>query len=163
MNQLYALFQEEAGYSLPWELFVKQIEGLMQINQPKKVFVPHKTTTLYHNGQGIDIDENIAPMIELLWGLGINTMMSCENNIPLEYIWIQFEKAADYAFFMDIIRPRLSPSQLERVFPKLIKGPVPNQWFHSQTYENIAPNFSSYWIRFPGSDYSFVMEKLRNK
>lgn len=41
----------------------------------------HKAVPVKHpNGAVIDIDEPIAPLMALIWGLGITTTTSCEDN-----------------------------------------------------------------------------------
>ena len=65
----------------------------------------HATVSVYNPmyDEHIDIDKNIAPLIELLWLNGISTLLSCENNVPRKHIWIYFETASDLESFSDIV------------------------------------------------------------
>jgi len=63
----------------------------------------HKTTTLIHLNEPIEIDEMIAPLISEIWKAKIITLNSCENNIPKGYIWIQFDTGNDCTKFLNII------------------------------------------------------------
>ena len=50
---------------------------------------------------GIEIDEEIAPLIELIWNLGLRTSNSCQDN-PAGMVWIEFA-AEDAAEFLNIV------------------------------------------------------------
>lgn len=69
-----------------------------------KFNVQHKTTKLKHNsGILVDIDKNISKLIKLLWKLKINTCNSCEDNVPADYMWIQFQTNNDFEKFMNLL------------------------------------------------------------
>jgi hypothetical protein len=50
----------------------------------------HKTVMLQLDDDEIPIDEEIAEMIQLVWDLDMMTSMSCQDNIPTGFIWIEF-------------------------------------------------------------------------
>ena len=64
---------------------------------------PHKTVELEYDDEIIDIDKNISDLMECLWVCDIQTVNSCENNIPKNYIWIEFLELFDLERFQDIL------------------------------------------------------------
>jgi hypothetical protein len=57
---------------------------------------PHPTVSVEAPGQGmIGIDVDIAPLLELLWARGVETVQSCQESMP-GMVWIAFE-APDHA------------------------------------------------------------------
>ena len=64
---------------------------------------PHKTVELEYDDEIIDIDKNISDLMECLWVCDIQTVNSCENNIPKNYIWIEFLDFFDLERFQDIL------------------------------------------------------------
>lgn len=49
------------------------------------------------------VDCGIAPLVEALWQRGMMTTLSCENNVPKGFVWIQFDGINSAAKFMDRI------------------------------------------------------------
>jgi hypothetical protein len=68
----------------------------------------HKTKHISYEGIEADIDEGIADLILLLWQKNISTTMSCENNVPESYVWIEFASVFEAEKFIDKIRPEFS-------------------------------------------------------
>jgi hypothetical protein len=66
----------------------------------------HRQTKVRHPREGlIEVDEGIAPLLKLLWKLGIDTFMSCERqearpDCPIELVWIMFRSTQDLAKFL---------------------------------------------------------------
>ena len=52
---------------------------------------------------GIEIDTYIAPLIRQIWAVGIDTLNSCEENVPRGYIWIEFATSEDLREFLAIV------------------------------------------------------------
>jgi hypothetical protein len=50
-----------------------------------------------------EIDKNISELISELWKNNIETSMSCENNVPENYVWIEFPYVGDFHTIMDIL------------------------------------------------------------
>lgn len=69
-----------------------------------KVFNPFTKTE-------INIDEEIAKLIELIWSHGIKTDNSCQNNVPSGYIWIQFSTPDDATKFINLVVTEADDSQ----------------------------------------------------
>lgn len=124
----------------------------------------HSTTTIFNTitHEHIDIDTYIAPLIGYIWLNGISTDLSCENNVPDNYIWINFSTANDLELFLGIVFKDREPEDdfYHRGFPGFGK---PDGWYY-----NIVPSrnkqndvFISVSVRFPQKDYNIVLEKLK--
>jgi hypothetical protein len=50
----------------------------------------HKVVDLEYHGNKVKIDTKIAPLISELWKAGINTSNSCEDNVPANFVWVEF-------------------------------------------------------------------------
>ena len=86
----------------------------------KTMTTNHPTQTISHEGMTAEVDEMIAPLILNLWKLGINTVLSCQDN-PSSYliggwIWIVFTTEQDYEKFISIAagEPNSIPESLYR-------------------------------------------------
>src|SRR5437773_4458721 len=51
--------------------------------------------------EGVAIDVEIAPLIELLWDLNIDTMNSCQNNHGR--VWLEFASPPDAEMFLNTV------------------------------------------------------------
>jgi hypothetical protein len=51
----------------------------------------------------LGLDKKIAPLIKSLCELGIDTLNSCENNVPKGWVWIEFITSMDAERFLDIV------------------------------------------------------------
>lgn len=54
----------------------------------------------YHTVQYIEIDKKLVPLMKELWNAGIRTRMSCEDNVPKGYVWIEFRSPSDLDKFL---------------------------------------------------------------
>ena len=70
--------------------------------------IPHETKSVADpqslTGAFIQIDKSIAPLISALWHLGIGTLNSCEDNVPKNYVWIEFDDSSSVNAFLNIIQ-----------------------------------------------------------
>jgi hypothetical protein len=65
--------------------------------------VNHPTVALTDpNGQGVEIDVDIAPLIEGLWRKGVLTAQSCQESIH-GYVWIAFLDVGDALDFLEAL------------------------------------------------------------
>jgi hypothetical protein len=55
-------------------------------------------------GDGVQIDHDIAPLIQWLWDRGWQTVNSCQDNHG--YVWIEFFSATEAEAFLDYIMKR---------------------------------------------------------
>lgn len=124
----------------------------------------HATISVYNTieSEYIDIDQNIASLLECMWANNISTLMSCENNVPDNYIWIQFETSQDLELFLEIVFKDLDPGDnfYDRGFPGWGKK---DGWYHDIIAgRNMKDEVSiSISIRFPQKDHDTVLNKLK--
>jgi hypothetical protein len=139
----------------------------------------HETITLRLEkyNTNVKIDKKIAPLISELWKANIMTSNSCENNVPDEFIWIQFEDLRDYKKFLNIIflHERCDNEILQRA----IRGNSENDcWRYDMSLDtDYETNEDGYMIdddceceyieigvsvRFPQKDLDFVHTKIKN-
>ena len=52
--------------------------------------------------QKTSVDEGIAPLLRAMWDVGIDTTLSCQENV-LGSIWIEFEEPDDALYFAHIV------------------------------------------------------------
>lgn len=57
---------------------------------------------------GVLVDANIAPLLKKLWRLGFTTYLSCQDNVPEGYAWIEFssrEEGVDFVAILSDVLP----------------------------------------------------------
>jgi hypothetical protein len=147
----------------------------------------HKKVSLFNPflEKHLDIDKNIAELIECLWKLDIETTNSCENNVPTDYVWIEFFSGADAETFLEIIGKHIYKDKADKYeeddLYQRMKRPAdepPNQWLYScelgDCNESIINDdlvmddefggFSiSISVRFPQKDYLVVLNALKQE
>ena len=140
------------------DLFIERFRYLITTDISRHKKGKHTTTVI----DGINIDYNISELIKLIWECGINTENSCENNVPQDYIWIQFSEYDDYLHFMQIVVYYCGDEdivQRSHSFPEH----VPGAWIHTvhppEMDDPMYPNFS---VRFPVADKQFVVNQLKD-
>lgn len=124
----------------------------------------HKQVKVFHPKwkEYIRIDTKIAPLIEVLWSLNIDTYNSCQDNTPRNYIWIEFRTASDCEEFLNIIRPKKWFCGFYRKWKFNV-----NVWDHNEIYDEQegeiiqnGPIELSLSVRFPVSDYKRVLKAV---
>jgi len=53
------------------------------------------------DGDRIQIDRDIAPLIREIWDMGISTVNSCQDNRG--YVWVMFSTPIDASIFLDAV------------------------------------------------------------
>ena len=167
LEQLDTLYKKLQQYNKnkSTHIHCAECEKLIDLsNQPH-----HEKTILKHNGEDIPIDNLIVPLIKQIWKAGINTIQSCEDNNPENYIWLEFVSPKDGKKFLRIIRKTKNESLKERMHMDF-EGE--NQWY----YKCILDDTSTYdeafdpaeWklsllfsVRFPQKDLKKVMKQLK--
>jgi hypothetical protein len=83
----------------------------------------HKQTAILDpiSNQMIEVDEGIAPLLKAIWGFGIETCNSCQENKP-GTIWIEFLRADDVEAFLASVISGLDP----------VSSPESNNWLYSR-------------------------------
>ena len=76
----------------------------------------HKTILVkYFNITEYEIDEEIAELFPYLWNNKIETSLSCQDNVPKNYIWIMFDDYYSFNNFMNIVIENTSINEYERI------------------------------------------------
>lgn len=139
----------------------------------------HKQVLIKYARRSAEVDEGIAHLILQLWKHGIHTMMSCENNVPNNYIWINFSTPGDASKFLDLVATFSDePNSIYSIMTS--HSEEPGHWKYdihtmdigiesiideeTNTCEDkvIGPHkfFFDVSIRFPKEDLDFIMKKL---
>lgn len=122
----------------------------------------HPQVEIECNGRQAEVDEAITGLIETLWKLDIDTMMSCQNNNG--QIWICFAYSLDAQKFLEVCvtpKPREGddPTLVDRILGDNDDGDgwkydtFPLDW--SEDDDIYIPLAIS--IRFPRKDYDEVL------
>ena len=63
---------------------------------------PHKTVKLQYENEDVEIDEDLAPLIQEIWKADIATMMCCQET-DAGIAWIEFDSMDDFLQFINIV------------------------------------------------------------
>jgi hypothetical protein len=155
------------------DFLIKQINHVLDCDDASRLpYKPHKTVEMNYDGKLINIDENIAELIKLIWACGIHTINSCEDNIPSGYIWIHFAHMVDMRkFYQCIFNGIDAGSGPDRdVFGRAVNNDpfTPGKWYTKFNAEidwqskNVITDIDfNVSVRFPQSDCEFVCSKLK--
>lgn len=129
--------------------------------------LPHQTIILENqDGNLINIDKNIAPLISEIWKTNIFTTNSCENNVPKDFIWIEFEAEFDLKEFLFVVFTGMSyynptfqrASLTDR--HNLLNWQFKMNIDIGEDDESMIDNEITYSVRFPKCDYVPVLERF---
>jgi hypothetical protein len=89
----------------------------------KRILIEHKQTAILDPSSNtmIEVDEGIAPLLQVIWNCGIITCNSCQENKP-GIIWIEFLAAEDAEAFLTRVVSGLDP----------INSPAADNWLYSR-------------------------------
>lgn len=134
----------------------------------------HETVKLWYEPYKdyIDIDRNIAPLINEIWKAGIETNNSCEDNISEIYddedicMWISFDSEFDMYHFLTIIFDGIS--KYGEFFARTnCNSNDKFKWKYSiwivcdTNKSNIIRKINIFHsVRFPRRDYSYILQKM---
>jgi hypothetical protein len=139
----------------------------------------HKTQLVKVGNRAAQIDCKIALLIEGLWKLDIDTCLSCENNVPENWIWIDFATANDAENFLNIVSTysENSNSMYQRIVG--VWDNIKDTWQYKTNIDNfgvesdideddyVVEEFAgkhcfnfSLSIRFPNKDLKAVTKKI---
>ncbi|BCS83120.1 hypothetical protein QLL95_gp1003 [Cotonvirus japonicus] len=158
-----------------------------------KRHVKHSTIDIFNPfmKKKIPIDTGIARLIKYMWMCDINTTNSCENNIPENYIWIEFLSAVHLENFLKIVfkdidckskiyrRANSRYSYLPTIYGQKESASVgANVWIYNmltydncllsseQNIENQETKINEIYVltslRFPKSDYQWICKRFEN-
>lgn len=137
------------------------------------------------------IDKNISELIYNIWLTKIGTIMSCEANVPKNYIWIQFASEKDLHRFLEVvfIGTDVDTQAANRALGS--SEDYDDTWDYSMSYDlvtlsdiNGTPEIdkktdpgvgvvstdtpdvigkitSAHSIRFPSQDYDFILKRFK--
>jgi hypothetical protein len=126
-------------------------------------------------GHDIDIDENIAPLISEIWKAQINTNNSCQDNVPADYVWVEFSSINDFDKFINIINNSLT--ERSTMYERMMGYDGPHWRYNSlmhdenEVYESDVddivaigpPKFKvTISLRFPQCDLDEVYTRVRD-
>lgn len=126
--------------------------------------ITHATNSMYNPiyDDHVDIDKNISELIEYIWLNGISTTLSCENNAPENYIWIEFETFFDLEMFLEIVFKDFNSGDnfYDRGFPG---WGINEGWYYEinatkNKKHKVSIDIS---VRFPRKDHNIILEKLK--
>jgi molybdopterin-guanine dinucleotide biosynthesis protein A len=127
----------------------------------------HKTIELTYEGTPVDIDKKIAPLIEEIWKAGISTANSCENNNPINYIWIEFDTSIGCENFLNICFKNIDKNNDIFIRAMCKHEWDKNAWIYSTCVDcynsdsDIIKNtIMGTSVRFPKQDYQFIYDKF---
>ena len=133
----------------------------------------HKQVPLFNpiNQKHINIDLNIAELILNLWQLGINTILSCEDNF--DTVWIQFSYDDAKRFLNFLVKqrdnhPELFSNIISEEFWKYSTNIIDRSEIYDKQKDEISRNTRStidfeIGIRFPKEDYYIVLNILKRE
>lgn len=134
--------------------------------------LPYSTDT-------VEVDKDIAALIQALWDRGIETEESCQNIGPGS-VWIQFSTSHDALMFLSLvasIRETEGPEAADRLYHRMIDGEggweyeiAPGDLNLIMVDEEGVAGFSGppdlvlpVAVRFPVSDYFRVLHLVMQK
>lgn len=150
------------------------INHVIKCEQSRKRTRNHKTVPVVNpfTKKQVEIDKAIAKLIKYMWMQGIETVNSCEDNIPENYIWIEFADYNQFQKFMDILfRGLKSDCEIRNRAYGLFEEHVERSWIYkSFVIDNCMYNNSrtinaltfSVSLRFPKSDYDWVCQRFED-
>jgi hypothetical protein len=96
---------------LPGEARAKDTRTLrVRRKKEREDLIEHKQTAILDPASNmmIEVDEGIAPLLQIIWNHGIITTNSCQENKP-GIIWIEFLAAEDAEAFLTRVVSGLDP------------------------------------------------------
>lgn len=112
----------------------------------------HKQITLKAPWGDTEVDEGIAELLSAIWDRDIFTIMSCEDNTPAGWMWIDFATSTDAAMFCQC------------------NGLLSKDWAYSVSYwpnkgyfgdDTVYALMMPVSIRFPREQYEQILANVR--
>lgn len=128
-----------------------------------------------------EVDEALAPLFILLWGSGIETVLSCQCHPPTGNVWISFASGGDAERFLTAVRrggPADSWARAEHWYfgayeacasarrPPISVPQHPEGWkFYASVHDDGGPDSPNVAVRvdilFPPDDLERVIDRVR--
>jgi hypothetical protein len=128
---------------------------------------------------GVAIDVEIAPLVEAIWNLDIETLNSCQDNGDNHYVWLEFATPYDASRFLNAVIGRLGDHRTLYGRAMGTTMDTPDVWSYAVLPTNygieeslindavhehrIGPNDVDFSIsiRFPRRDLPAVLRRLQ--
>ena len=140
----------------------------------------HPQVMVTAGGLSDEVDEDLAPLLELLWGAGIRTVLSCQSHPPTGKVWIAFESGGDAERFLEAVQsggPADDWARAEHWYfgiyeatasgrvPPISKPHHPAGWeFYASVHEESGPEDPQFAIHldllFPPEDLQHVIARV---
>ena len=129
--------------------------------------------------QYIDIDRGIVELMCHIWRAGIRTSNSCENNVPTDYVWIQFRDTKDLKKFINITFRDIERTSgiYDRSLSEDYDPKNCDRWVYNYDLRDVVQDIEDFDIvkndhdalnlycfasvRFPKYDYSYILEQFK--
>ena len=135
----------------------------------------HEAVRVRVGNRQAQIDRDIAPLIREIWGAGIETIMSCQQD-GSGRVWVHFSNISNGVRFLNIVaRYEPGPGNLyARMHPRFEFDET--VWWYEvheddfalhdearteERYEGPPDFFFTFTVRFPPADLPEVVERLR--
>lgn len=144
---------------------------------------PYKTV-IDSFGEEARIDEEIAELLQAIWNQDIDTLNSCQANPDENWVWIEFNTELDARKFLELVNQHYkNDDQSKDIYRRSVqhiwgddKAWVFDAFPHNQDgdpneYESDEIQGNEFRIpdvhfhisiRFPKSDYAYVLNKIKN-
>lgn len=141
----------------------------------------HKQVKVSFFGKKIEVDENLAELLQLIWKRDIMTCNSCQENQP-GIAWIEFLDSDDFKSFINEVAqyPKKEEVFWETLYGRIVGCGSKDDWQYNMLLENdgVLENFVDNEIiqeymgynefhisvsaRFPVSDIQLLVDILKN-
>jgi hypothetical protein len=121
----------------------------------------HKAIAILNpfNGETCELDEEIFELIDELWKANIITVMSCQNNVPEDYIWIQFDNGEHMDKFIEILtRGR---DMTDDLTTRITRRNIAKNWMYDHQYYFKTSIEIVVSVRFHKDDYEEVLKRFK--
>ena len=135
---------------------------------------PHRQVKLHYNHELVEIDEDLAPLIQEIWRANIKTIMCCQE-VQDGIAWIEFESIRDMLKFLNLtvnFDGDHKDSLYNRVYTQNLSGTLLPDWEYQINLMDIGEHDpdrqvggnvlfeATVGIYFPQHDISHLLKQL---
>lgn len=119
----------------------------------------HPTLTFFYKDEEIEVDEDLAELLPLLWGIGIDTLYCCQGykKYKDETVWSN-KSFRGYILMRHTKESNTFIQNLLTSFPAFIPGKKVLWEFSFEKHREQGPRIC---IRFPNSDIPKLVEWIK--
>jgi hypothetical protein len=146
----------------------------------------HKQVLIRHGDTETEVEEELAPLIQALWNAGIDTALSCQENLP-GIAWIMFPTFMDAEMFLTLVAqyPELGSAEnrdperfCQTLYARVKRHGSGDNWVYRAHIDDLARDFEpedapehskpsdmcfSLSVQFPRSDLPLVLERVQRR